>query len=295
MLIDTHAHLNFADYDKDRDEIIKRALDNNTFMINIGTNYGSSKEVIEIAEKYEKGVYAAIGLHPINIKQNSKLKSQSAKPQFKTQNSEDILEENFDYEKYKELAESEKVVAIGEIGFDYWRKPKTEKRLELFKQWQKEFFLKQLELARELNLPVIFHCRLALDELREILRRTVLCKLNGVVHCFTGIWEQAQKFLDMGFYLGFNGIIFKSIEGISFNEVIKKIPLDRILIETDCPFLVPPAASAKASASQERNEPLYVKYIAQRIAEIKNLSFEEVAERTTQNAKKLFKLENIDI
>lgn len=280
LLIDTHAHLNFKDFDKDRDEVIRRCLDNDIWMINVGTNYENSKRVIEIAEKYEKGVYAAIGLHP-----------------------EDVLKEDFDCEKYKKLTKSPKVVAIGEIGLDYWRKPKTRKKLELFKQKQKEIFLKQSELAKELDLPVIFHCRMAHNELIEILQRTVLCQLKGVVHCFTGNWEQAQKFLKMGFYLGFNGIIFKSIEGISFEENIKKTPLNRILVETDCPFLVPPAAFAsastkvsadkKASANQERNEPAYVKFVAQKIAEIKNLSFAQVAEKTTQNAKKLF--QNIDI
>ena len=266
MLIDTHAHLNFTEYNNDREEVIQRSLDNDTLMINIGTNYESSKEVIKIAEEYEKGIYAAVGLHP-----------------------ENILEEDSDYEKYKGLAKSERVVAIGEIGLDYWSKPKTKRKLELFKGKQKEIFLKQLNLATELKLPVIFHCRLALNELIEILRRTVLCQLKGVIHCFTGNWEQAQKFLDMGFYLGFNGIIFKSIEGISFEEIIKKTPLDRILIETDCPFLVPPQIKV------ERNEPAYVKYIAQKIAEIKNITFEEVAEKTTQNAKKLFRIEDIDI
>lgn len=279
MLIDTHAHLNFADYDKDREEVIKRSLDNDTWMINVGTNYPSSEEVIKIAERYEKGVYAVIGVHP-----------------------EYILEEDFDYGKYKELAKSGKVVAIGEIGLDYWRKPKTKKKLELFKQRQREIFLKQLNLATELKLPVIFHCRMAHDDLTNelrTLRRTVLRKLEGVVHCFTGTWEQAEEYLEMGFYLGFNGIIFRSIEGISFEENIKLTPLDRILIETDCPFLVPPISVNQRLDQRKsvvtRNEPLYVKYIAQRIAEVKNISFEEVAEKTSQNAKKLFKLDNIDI
>ena len=280
MLIDTHSHLNIKAFELDREKTIKRCLENNVWLINVGTNYETSKKAVEIAEKYEKGVYAAIGLHPINIKQNqkSKIKNQNDKSKFK--NIENILEEEFSYEGYKELTKSKKVVAVGEIGLDYYWKPKTTKKKELFKQKQKELLLKELKLAEELNLPVIFHCRMAFDDLIDILQGSDPCKLNGVIHCFTGNWKMAKKFLNLGFYLGFNGIIFK----LDLDEVIKNIPLDKILVETDCPYLAPP------NFPEERNNPLGVKFVAERIAEIKNVGFDKIAEITTENAKRLFKL-----
>jgi TatD DNase family protein len=257
MLIDTHSHFNFEDFDKDRDKVIKECLKNNIWIINIGTDYQTSKKAVKIAKKYKKGIFAAIGLHPINTK------------------------EKFDYQRYKILAKSKEVVAIGEIGLDYWSKPKTKRKLELFKEKQKEIFLKQLELAKELNLPVIFHCRMAHDDLIEILKSQILnYKLRGVIHSFTGNWWQAQKFLEMNFYLGFNGLIFK----LKLDEVIKKTPLDKILIETDCPFLPPP------DFKKERNDPLSLKYIVKKIAKIKNKNFKEIAKATTKNAKELFSI-----
>lgn len=280
MPIDTHTHLNFAVFNKDRDEIIKRCLDNEIWIINIGTNFETSRKAVEIAEKYPSGVYAAIGLHPINL-DSGLVKIKVDEMEGKN------FEKEFDYEKYKELAKSQKVVAIGEIGLDYYWKPKTKKKLELFKQKQKELFLKELELARELNLPVIFHCRMAHDDLLQILNyklKTINYKLNGVMHGFVGTLEQLQEYLKMGFYIGFNGIIFKKIEGINFEENIKETPLDKILIETDCPYLSPP------NFPEERNNPLGVNFVAEKIAQIKNLSYEKIENQTTQNAKELFKI-----
>jgi len=281
-MFDTHAHLNFKAFDKDRDQIIKKCLQENIWMINVGTNFFSSKLAVEIANNYSKGVYASVGLHPINI---SNLKSQNSKPQLKTQNfkkDEDVLEENFDYKKYKKLAENKKVVAIGEIGLDYYRRPKTKKKLEEFKSKQKEIFLQQLKLAEELDLPVIFHCRMAHQDLIELLKKEIINnkKTKGVIHCFTGTWGQAQEYLKMGFYLGFNGIIFK----LDLDEVIKKTPLERILVETDCPYLTPPGFENK------RNDPRGVKFIIEKIAKLKDLGFEEVAQQTHKNALRLFKI-----
>ena len=246
MLFDTHAHLNFNAYKEDSLDVLQRSLDNDVWMINVGSQYSTSKRAVEMAEKYEKGAYATVGLHPIYVR-----------------------EEEFDYERYKELTRSKKVVAIGEIGLDY----KSE--YASYKEKQKEVFLKQLAFAEELNLPVIFHCRMAHADLLEILNP----KITGVIHCFTGNLDEAKKYLDMGFYLGFNGIIFK----LNLDEVIAKTPLDKILIETDCPYLTPPP-------EEGRNEPIFVKYVAGKIAKIKGLGYEEVAETTTQNAKKLFKI-----
>jgi len=274
-LIDTHAHLNFNAYKADLDKVIQRSLDNNIWMINVGSQYETSKKAVKIAEQYEKGVYAAVGLHPIHLSDGIfKTKIDQEEIEFQTR------EEDFDYQKYKELAQSKKVAAIGEIGLDYWYKPKTKKKLEEFKQKQKEVFLQQLELARELSLPVIFHCRTAHDDLLETLNFQVSSfKLRGAIHCFTGNWQQAERYLEMGLYLGFNGIIFK----LDLDEIIKKTPLEKILIETDCPYLTPPPMEG-------RNEPLYVKYVAEKIAGIKRLSFERLADVTIRNARELFKI-----
>jgi len=276
MLIDTHAHLNFNAYKKDLNEVIKISLENGVEIINIGSQYETSKKAVEIAERYGKGIYAAVGFHPTHaITDLVKVKMDPEEVV-----AEEEKEKEFDLEKYKKLAlsASERVVAIGEIGLDYYYKPKTKKKLELFKEKQRTVLCQQLELAKELNLPVIFHCRVAHDDLIEILKKYP--EIKGVIHCFTGNLEQAKKYLEMGFYLGFNGIIFK----LDLNEIVEKVPLDKTLIETDCPYLVPPEAGV------ERNEPLFVKYVAKKIAEIKNISFEKVAEITTQNARKLFRI-----
>ena len=263
MLIDTHAHLNFNAYKNDVDEVIKRSFDNNVWMINVGSQYTTSKRAIAMADKHEKGLYAAVGLHPIHV------------------------EDGFDYEKYQELAKSPKVVAIGEIGLDY------KSDYLQFKEKQRTVLCQQLNLAKELGLPIIFHCRLAHDDLIKIINK----ETRGVIHCFTGNWEQAKKYLEMGLYLGFNGIIFKpapyrtdgSGTGLDLDEVIKKTPLDKILIETDCPYLTPPLPTA-VLAKAGRNEPIFVKYVAEKIAKIKKLSYEEVAKITTKNAQKLFNI-----
>jgi len=269
MLVDTHSHLNFKAYEKDRDEVIQRTQKELVVCIDVGTKYETSKRAIELAKKYE-GIYAAIGMHPIHIKTDLlKLKLDPEEGAFTP------FTEEFNKEKYKELAKSKKVVAIGEIGLDYYYRPKSKTKLELFKQNQKQVFIEQLDLAQELDLPVILHCRMAHEDLLEILKAK---PSRGVVHCFTGSWEQAQKYMDLGFYIGINGIIFK----FNIDEVIKKAPLDKILVETDCPYLTPPMAGV------ERNEPIFVKHIVQRIADLRGFTFDEVTLATAQNAKKLF-------
>lgn len=246
MLIDTHAHLNFKDFNKDRNEVIRRCSQNNVWLINVSSTFNTSKLAVQIAETYPQGVYAAVGLHPIHVK-----------------------DEDFHVEKYRALTKSDKVVAIGETGLDYMY-PKEDE--------QKRVFLEHLALAKELDLPVIFHCRKAHNEVIDILKEQ--SGFRGVVHCFTGTKQQAQQYLEMGLYLGFNGILFK----FNVDEIIKKTPLDKMLIETDCPYLTPPQARI------ERNEPIYVKYVAERIAELRGEPFEKIAEVTFQNAKDLFRL-----
>lgn len=293
MLIDTHAHVNFSAYKDDGDEVTKRALESNIWMINVGSQWDTSRRAVEYAQKYSKGVYAAIALHPIHLK-GRKIKI-NVDPQeiveFETQ------EEKFDYQKYKELAllasldseldsrssgqaRQQKVVAIGETGLDYYHLDPGEEEIQ--KKLQKESFLAHLKLAQELNKPVIIHCREAYDDVLEILKlQTTGYKLQGVVHSFSGRWSQAQEYLKMGFYLGFNGIITFARD---YDKVIKRMPLKRLLIETDCPYLAPIPYRGK------RNEPLYVKYVAEKIVELRGISFDEVAEITTENARKLFKI-----
>ncbi len=250
MIIDTHSHLQFDAFDADRDQVIKRMLAENIQCINVGCSLDSSKKAVALAEKHE-GFYAAIGLHPTDAG------------------------EPFDVAQYRALAQSKKVVAIGEIGLDFFHKPYDEQK-------QKDIFLQQLALAEELNLPVIIHCRAAHEQMIEILRNQKLARLpagrQGVIHCFTGTLEQAQKYVELGFYLGIGGIIFK----FNIDKVIQETPLAKLLIETDCPFLTP------AGAPEKRNEPIFMKYTIEKIAQLKNISPEMVASATTENAKKLF-------
>ena len=272
MIIDTHSHLNFKAYDVDREEVIKRNLENGVICIDVGTKYETSKNAVELAEKNEN-IYAAIGMHPIHIKTDlMKLKMDEDEGAFAP------LGEDFNYDNYKKLAKSSaKIKAIGEIGLDYYYKPKGTAKKEKFKQLQKDVFIKQLDLAEELNLPVIVHCRMAFNDVYEILQAK---KLRGVMHCFVGTLEEAQKITDLGFYIGINGIIDK----LDLDEVVKNIPLDKILTETDCPYLTSKAEGDK------RNEPIFVKHVIQKIADLKGITFDEVASATTQNAKKLFNI-----
>ncbi len=255
MFIDTHAHLNLGDYKNDADKVIKGALENGVFMINVGVDFKTSKKAIELAEKYSS-VYAAVGFHPNDSK------------------------EEFDYSTIKELAKNKRVVAIGETGLDYYRIKDDE--IEN-KNKQKEIFKKQIELALELKKPLIIHCRGAHNDLISILntKYSIQNTRSGVLHSFSGNLEQAEKYHEIGFKIAFNGIITFSRD---YDEVILKTPLEDILIETDCPFLTPNPYRGK------RNEPLYVVEVAKKIAEIKNLSLGEIEEQTTKNAQELFSI-----
>ena len=277
LLIDTHAHLNFHDFKNDSTEVIKRALDENIWMINVGAERKTSERAVKMAEEYKEGVYTAVGLHPSHlIEQDVEYEENGETVKYKSK------PEEFDYDFYFNLAKNKKVVGVGECGLDYFRNND-----ESFKEKQKEVFVKHINLANELNKPVIIHCRDAHDDLLEILRLEAELP-SGVMHFFTGTMEQAEKYIELGFYISFSGVItFPPLRRASANpydEVVKNIPLEKILVETDCPYVAPVPHRGK------RNEPQYVKYVAQKIAEVKDLSFEEVAARTTQNAKNLFKI-----
>ena len=226
----------------------------------------------------------AVGRHPIHIGEQRKVDVLEVQSEEKAEQPWETFEtrsEEFNYEEYKKLAQSKKVVAIGEIGLDYYYFPKSKVKREEIKRKQKETLRQQMDLADEMHLPVIIHCRVAHEDLLEFLGERK--QVRGVVHSYTGTAEQAEKFMDLGLYFGFNGLILKNVPALpDSREVISSIPLDRIVLETDSPYLLPPGAS------KERNEPLFVKYIAAEIAKIKKVSLEKVAESTTHNAKKLF-------
>ena len=291
MYVDTHGHVSFAAFTNDADAILKRTLAGDVFVIMPGTQYATSKKAVEMAEQYEEGVYAAIGLHPIHLSEKRKidvLEVQSENTREKEWMTFETKEEEFLYEKYKELAlrqtqgKDKKVVAIGECGLDYYYEPKNKEKRHAQRLKQKSALAQQVKLAQELNLPIILHCRKAHDDLIEFLSPHQ-GKMRGVVHCYTGDLKQAEKFYNLGLSFGFNGLIFKDVPALpSPKEIIGALPLERIVLETDSPYLVPPEAKT------ERNEPLFVKYVAEEIARIKGISVDEVASVTTKNAKTLF-------
>jgi len=278
MYFDTHAHLNFAAFVRDREKVAKKCLKQNISLINVGTNLFTSKIAIELAQKFDKGIYAAIGLHPINLGvEDSREVSHE-----EILREESPFEEAFDYEQYEKLAKDKKVVAIGESGLDYYYKPKIEIKLKGFKLNQKLLFLQHIKLAKELNLPLIIHCRMAHQDLLNILHIQEGIyheKFRGVIHCFTGNMSQLNDYIHLGFHIGFNGIIFK----LNLKDVIKKTPLDKMVLETDCPFF--PTSSKKT-----RNDPSDVIVVAEEIAKIKKIDLKELSEKTTENARKLFDL-----
>ena len=301
MLIDTHTHINSNAFEDDGEEIIKKTLENDIWIIMPGSQHSTSKRAVEIAERYEQGVYAAIGIHPIHLGEKRKVdvwEVQSEEVSEKPWMTFEARTEEFGYEKYKELARHEKVVAIGEIGLDYYYFPKSKAKREGIKEKQKNVLEQQLDLADEMNLPVIIHCRNAFDDMYSLLEarfKSRASKPNGVIHSYTGDGELAQKFIKLGFFIGFNGLIFKDVPALpNPEEVISSIPLENIVLETDAPYLMPPlpveALSKEGQAGVERNEPLFVKYVAEEIARIKSIDFDEVADATTKNAKSLFSL-----
>ncbi len=283
MFIDTHAHVNFAAFKDDADEAIRRALDNDTWMVLVGSEYKTSSRALSFANKYEKGVYAAIGLHPIHL-QSGSIDSQEEDNGY----SFTARSEEFDYGSYEKLAKFEKVVAIGEIGLDYYHLDPTQDLVKA-KQKQQEVLAKQLVLARNLDLPVIIHCRQAHDDLLPFLQEfkkeypdlVPADRPWGVVHCFSGNEDLAWKYFSLGLLISFTGLITFSQQ---WDDLIRKLPLEKMMIETDSPYMTPEPYRG------QRNEPLLVQYVAKRIADIRNMKVEKVAEITTVTARSLFRI-----
>lgn len=257
--IDIHSHLNFSDYEKDFNEVVQRLKDANTGTITVGTDLVSSQKAVELAQKYDN-IYACIGLHPA-----------------------DDTGEIFNEEEFEKLATQKKVVAVGECGLDYGRDLKTEvgppEKLR-----QKVDFEKQINFAVKFDLPLMLHVRNAHEDVLNILKakkKEFGEKLRGNVHFFSGGKDVAKEYLDLGFSMSFTGVITFTKD---YDEVIKFIPLDKIMSETDCPFVTPVPHRGK------RNEPAFVQEVVKRIAEIKGEGFETVKKALSDNAVRYFKL-----
>lgn len=281
QFFDTHAHVNFKDFRDDADEVIRRSLDNNTWMVLVGSEYKTSGRALVYANKYESGVYAAVGLHPNQLEEIvAHTSDANGSMQYMTTG------EEFNYDTYEKLAKSEKTVAIGEIGLDYYHLDLSSD-IAAIKKKQKIVLLEQLRLARSLGLPVIIHCRQAHDDLLPLLqefkkenRDTIPTDRPwGVIHCFSGDENLAWEYFKLGLMISFTGLVTFSQ---MWDDLIRKIPLEKIMIETDCPYMTPEPYRG------QRNEPLLVQYVAGRIAEIKGMKLEKVAEITTANARMFF-------
>ena len=283
-LIDTHTHVNFSAFKEDGKEVIERALKAGVWLINVGSQYSTSERAIRMAQNYEEGVYAAVGLHPIHLLEGHYDSSELDElVKFKTK------AEEFDFEKYLSLAKNPKAVAVGETGLDYFHlKDLNENEKARAQEKQKEIFAKHLELAAKAKKPAIIHCRDssfgqkdAYQDMLAILKEAKKKepKLKGVNHFFAGTLNEAEILFELDFLISFTGVITFVKD---WNEVIKIAPLEKIMVETDAPYVAPVPYRGK------RNEPLYVEEAAKKIAELKGVSFEEVARQTTLNARALF-------
>ncbi len=254
MLIDSHAHLEMPEFKKDLEEVIQRAKQSGVeTMLTVGTEKKDWARALEIAQAHPF-IYAVLGVHPHNAKEI----------------------DGDTYSILKKLCQSEKVKAYGEIGLDFFRNLSP-------REVQLQRFREQIGLARELKLPIVIHDRDAHEETMEILKSEKAHENGGVIHCFSGDYDMAKKCLDMGFTISVPGSITFKNAG-EFQDIVKRLPLESILVETDAPYLTPVPFRGK------RNEPSYVRYTAQKIAEIKKVPFEKVAEATTENAMRVFRL-----
>ena len=259
--IDTHAHLDFPQFDADREELIAKLAKEEIGVINIATDFESNQKVVELATRNNL-IWAVVGLHPTEI------------------TSDTLSNMATQLESLKTLAKSNpKVVAIGEVGLDYYRE-ESKGQAETQKAVLRQF----LTLAGELNFPVVFHCRDAYGDLLTILADYPATK--GVIHCFTGTADEAKKFLDLGLFISFTATITYEANN-SQRQAVSEVPLEKMLLETDCPFLVPQTRRG------QRNDPLTILEVAKTIAEVKGIDREEVLRQTTANAIGLFGLDMV--
>jgi len=277
---DAHAHAHFAAFEKDWREVIDRALENNVWFINVGTQRDTSRRAVEVAREYKEGVYATVGLHPIHTAKSyhdaQELGGGEVAKSFTSRG------EEFDYEYYLELAKDPKVVAIGECGLDYYRLDiDTAER-------QRKVFLEHVRLAEEVKKPLMIHCRPtkgtddAYEDLLSIIHNSKFI-IPKIVHFYVGSPQMTRKLIDAGFYFTFGGVITFAHD---YDESIKMIPMDRILSETDAPYVSPEPYRGK------RNEPAYVVEVVKKLAELKSVSVEQMRDQIFQNAKRIFNIQN---
>ena len=254
MIFDTHAHYDDERFDEDRDALLKSMKDAGIGnIVNVGANLAGSQRSLDLADEYDF-MYAAVGVHPSDCAE--------------------LDDEGI--ERLKTMSADPKCVAIGEIGLDYyWPEPEHD--------LQKKWFKRQIDLAREVNLPIIVHSRDAASDTVDILKSENAGELGGVVHCFSYSKEVAEECVKMGFYIGVGGVLtFKN--GRKMKEVVEAIPMERIILETDCPYLAPEPFRGK------RNSSLYIPYVVSAMAQIKGISEEEVINITEDNARKMYRL-----
>ena len=253
MLFDTHAHLNDPAFDEDREALMAGLADKGIGLVmNAGCSLQSSRDIIRMAERYP-WLYASVGSHPDSADEVN----------------EEVIEE------YRKLCSHEKVKAIGEIGLDYYYE-------DIPREIQKKAFRMQMALANELDMPVIIHEREAHDDGMRIVKE--FPKVKGVFHCYSGSAEMARQLVNMGWYIGFTGVLtFKNARKAV--ETAASVPLERIVLETDCPFMAPEPYRGK------RNDPGYLPKMAEKLAEIRGISVEEAIAATTENAKRLYRIQ----
>lgn len=254
-IFETHAHYDDDAFDEDRETLLQSFMEKGiNKVVNIGANLTTSRATVDLTKKYDF-IYGTVGVHPSDIRE---------------------LEKAGAIEEIEALAKKDKIIAIGEIGLDYHYED-TDEGL------QKKWFINQMNLARKLGLPIVVHSRDAAKDTMDIMIEEKARDIGGVVHCFSYGWEVAQTFLDMGFYIGVGGVLtFKN--GKKLKEVVERTPLERIVLETDAPYLAPEPYRGK------RNSSLYIPYVVETIADIKGISTDEVYEITYENALKLYRL-----
>ncbi len=251
MIFDTHAHYDDKQFNDDREELLHSMADNGVgTIVNVSASYNSCKRIADMVQDYPF-MYAAVGVHPDNVG--------------------DLDDESF--ARMKELFTRDKVVAVGEIGLDYYWDNESH-------NLQKKWFIRQLELARQLNLPVLIHSREAAGDTMEIMKKYAQ-GLKGVIHCYSYSKEMAKEYVKMGFYIGVGGVVtFKNARKLK--ETVEELPLTSIVLETDCPYLAPEPYRGK------RNNSIYIQYVAAEVAKLKGITCEEVIAQTEANAKELY-------
>ena len=253
MIFDTHAHYDDEQFDADREELLNSMAEQGVgTIVNVSASYPSCEQVTEMVQKYPF-MYAAVGVHPDHVGE--------------------LNEETF--VRMKKLFANDKVIAVGEIGLDYYWDNESH-------DLQKAWFIRQLELARELDLPVLIHSREAAADTMDIMKEHAE-GISGVIHCYSYSKEMAREYVKMGFYIGVGGVVtFKNARKLK--ETVVEIPLTSIVLETDCPYLAPEPKRGK------RNNSAYIRYVAEEIAKIKGITYEEVVAQTEENARKMYRL-----